>query len=84
MNKAEKLPDALTMPLEDIDVSDPRLLEQDAWRPFFERLRREDPVHYQANSAFGPFWSITRFEDIVAVDSNHDGFSSDNCHRQRP
>lgn len=77
MNKAEKLPDALTMPLEDIDVSDPRLLEQDAWRPFFERLRREDPVHYQANSAFGPFWSITRFEDIVAVDSNHDGFSSE-------
>tara|TARA_R110001599_G_scaffold65838_2_gene185805 strand:- start:57233 stop:58474 length:1242 start_codon:yes stop_codon:yes gene_type:complete len=77
MNKAVELPDALTMPLEDIDVSDPRLLEQDAWRPFFERLRREDPVHYQANSAFGPFWSITRFEDIVAVDSNHDAFSSE-------
>ncbi len=77
MNQALELPDALTMPLEDIDVSDPRLLEQDAWRPFFERLRREDPVHYQANSAFGPFWSITRFEDIVAVDTNHDAFSSE-------
>ena len=77
MNQILDLPDALTMPLEDIDVSDPRLLEQDAWRPFFERLRREDPVHYQANSPFGPYWSITRFEDIVAVDSNHDAFSSE-------
>ena len=77
MNQALDLPDALTMPLEDIDVSDPRLLEQDAWRPFFERLRREDPVHYQANSPFGPYWSITRFEDIVAVDSDHEAFSSE-------
>jgi cytochrome P450 len=77
VNQILDLPDALTMPLEDIDVSDPRLLEQDAWRPFFERLRREDPVHYQANSPFGPYWSITRFEDIVAVDSNHDAFSSE-------
>jgi len=77
MNQALELPDALTMPLEDIDVSDPRLLEQDAWRPFFERLRREDPVHYQANSPFGPYWSITRFKDIVAVDSDHDAFSSE-------
>ena len=77
MNIAETLPDALTMPLAEIDVSDPRLFEQDAWRPFFARLRQEDPVHYQANSPFGPFWSITRFEDIVAVDSNHEVFSSE-------
>jgi cytochrome P450 len=76
MNEALDLPDALTMPLDEIDVSDPRLLEQDAWRPFFARLRHEDPVHYQANSPFGPFWSITRFEDIVAVDSDHGAFSS--------
>ena len=77
MNEAVTLPDALTMPLSDIDVSDPRLLEQDAWRPFFARLRKEDPVHYQAASNFGPFWSITRFDDIVAVDSDPDAFSSE-------
>jgi len=77
MNIAETLPDALTMPLAEIDVSDPRLYERDAWRPFFARLRQEDPVHYQASSPFGPFWSITRFEDIVAVDSNHEVFSSE-------
>ena len=71
MNIAEKPPDASTLALsEEIDVSDPRLLEQDAWRPYFARLRAEDPVHYVADSAFGPFWSITRFDDIVAVDSD--------------
>ena len=37
----------------------------------------EDPVHFTADSAFGPYWSITRFEDIKAVDMNHQAFSSD-------
>jgi cytochrome P450 len=77
MNQTEQLPDPWTTPLEQIDVSDPRLYEQDAWRPYFERLRKEDPVHYLADSPFGPFWSVTRFEDIVAVDSNHGVFSSE-------
>ena len=76
MNQAVGLPDALTMPLAQIDVSDPRLLEQDAWRPYFARLRAEDPVHFLDGSAFGPFWSITRFEDIVAVESDTGTFSS--------
>ncbi len=76
MSMTQQLPDAQSTALEQIDVSDPRLYEQDAWRPFFERLRKEQPIHYQANSAFGPFWSVTRFEDIVAVDSNHEVFSS--------
>jgi cytochrome P450 len=44
---------------------------------YFERLRREDPVHYCANSKFGPYWSITKFNDIMAVDTNHKVFSSD-------
>ena len=34
-------------------------------------------MHYQAESPFGPFWSITRFEDIVAVDTNFQDFSSE-------
>ena len=76
MNQALELPDALTMPLAQIDVSDPRLLEQDAWRPYFARLRAEDPVHFLPESPFGPFWSITRFEDIVAVESDTGTFSS--------
>lgn len=45
--------------------------------PVFERLRAEDPVHYTPESQYGPYWSITKYEDIQAVDTNHDVFSSD-------
>ncbi len=62
--------------LADLDVSRPSLYLKDQWRPFFERLRNEDPVHFHEDSRFGPYWSITKFDDIVAVDTNHKQFSS--------
>lgn len=71
------VPDVSTLALEDIDVSSPFLYRQDRWRSYFKRLRDECPVHYQQNSAFGPFWSITRFEDIQFVDKHHELFSSE-------
>jgi cytochrome P450 len=71
-----ELPNPHDVPLSEIDFSDPRLFQQDIWYDYFARLRDEAPVHYQAESPFGPFWSITRFEDIVAVDSNFQDFSS--------
>ena len=43
----------------------------------FERLRKEDPVHYTPESDYGPYWSITKYHDIVAVDTNHQAFSSE-------
>ena len=46
-------------PLDRINPSDPSLFEQDAHWPLFKRLREEAPVHYCAQSDFGPFWSIT-------------------------
>jgi cytochrome P450 len=70
------IPDPYTLPLDAIDVSRPDLYERDAWRPYFARLRREDPVHYTASSPFGPYWSITKFNDIQYVDSHHEIFSS--------
>lgn len=53
------------IPLSQIDVSDSKLYQQDTWRPYFKRLRDEAPVHYLGDSPLGPFWSVTRFEDIV-------------------
>ncbi len=70
------LPDPKQIPIDQIDVSDSRLFQQDAWRPYFERLRNEDPVHYTKDSPFGPYWSMTCFEDIMHVESRHDIFSS--------
>ncbi|KAA1193379.1 cytochrome P450 [Pseudohalioglobus sediminis] len=77
MNQIAPMPDPENTPLDQIDFSDPRLLRDDTWHGYFARLRNESPVHYQADSPFGPFWSITRFEDIVAVDSNFADFSSE-------
>ncbi len=69
-------PDPATTPIDDIDVSDSRLYQQDAWRPYFERLRREDPVHYTRDSPFGAYWSITRHKDIMHVETHPEVFSS--------
>ena len=64
------------IPLEDIDLSDPSIYPSGKAWALFERLRDEDPVHYVKDSAVGPFWSVTRFDDIVYVDSHPEIFSS--------
>ena len=68
---------AFATPLDKFDVSDPELFRNDTLWPWFERLRREDPVHHCATSQFGPYWSVTKHRDIISVDSNHRVFSSD-------
>ena len=63
--------------LDEIDMSlNERFVKDSIWG-FFERLRKEDPVHYCAESEFGPYWSVTRFEDIMKVDTSHGIFSSE-------
>ena len=64
-------------PLEEIDVSRPELFQNDTWRPWFARLRREAPVHYLADSVNGAFWSVSNHHHIKEVDSNHQVFSSE-------
>ncbi len=69
--------DAWSVPLNRIDVSDPRLYQDEAWQPYFERLRREAPVHYCADSRYGPFWSVSRYNDIMQCEVNHAVFSNE-------
>jgi cytochrome P450 len=68
--------EAGTLPLEKFNVADPRLYQEDSWRPYFARLRREAPVHYCPESAYGPYWSVTKFKDIMTVEVNHEIYSS--------
>ena len=70
---------AYATPLEDFHVGDPELFRTNTHWPWFERLRAEEPVHYCKDSEFGPYWSITRYNDIMAVDTNHGVFSSDSA-----
>jgi cytochrome P450 len=68
---------AWSIPLDKIDVSDPQLYQDAAWQPYFERLRREAPVHYCADSRYGPFWSVSRYNDIMQCEVNHAVFSNE-------
>jgi cytochrome P450 len=69
--------DAYSLPLADIDVSRPELFRSNTMWPYFERLRREDPVHYCPQSRVGAYWSVTKYKDIMHVETNHAIFSSD-------
>ena len=71
-----ELQDPWKTPIDRLDVSDSRLYQQDAWRPYFERLRAEDPVHFTSESPFGPYWSITTHADVLEVEGRPDVFSS--------
>ena len=69
--------DAYSLPLEDFHPGAPQLFRSDTLWPYFERLRREDPVHYCTKAPIAPYWSITKYNDIMHVDTNHGIFSSD-------
>ncbi|MCA6231838.1 MAG: cytochrome P450, partial [Phenylobacterium sp.] len=55
----------------------PDLFQNDVMWPYFERLRKESPVHFTPESDHGPYWSVTKYNDIMAVDTNHQVFSSE-------
>ncbi len=69
--------DPWTIPLDRIDVGQAALFQANAFWPFFERLRRDAPVHYCAIGEFGPYWSITKYKHIMQIEANHEVFSSD-------
>jgi cytochrome P450 len=71
---------AYATPLQDFQVHALDHFTSDTLWPWFERLRAEDPVHYTAESEYGPFWSITRYADIVACESDVARLSSSQKH----
>ena len=80
MNIAVKTPetaeDIASMPLEKLNPARVDRFANDTIWPVFERLRGEDPVHFTPQSEYGPYWSVTKWNDIMAVDTNHEAFSS--------
>ncbi|MFC3172826.1 cytochrome P450 [Novosphingobium bradum] len=64
------------IPIEQLSPARDAMFAADTIYPVFDRLRAEDPVHFVDDPVYGPFWSITRHDDIVAVESNYEAFSS--------
>ena len=58
------------------DLGNPALYRDDCWQPHFARLRRDDPVPFCRDSPYGPYWSVTRYADIMKVELDHATYSS--------
>ncbi|MEC8075762.1 MAG: cytochrome P450, partial [Pseudomonadota bacterium] len=70
------IPPASDVPLNEINPVWNRLFAENRSLEYFERLRREDPVHFNQTEIAGRYWSLTNYEDIKAVDTDHHNFSS--------
>ena len=74
--KGVNAPRAYEVPVEELNPLNAHLFKENRWAEVFERLRAEDPVHLNELDLSGRYWSLTRYEDIVAVDKDWETFSS--------
>ncbi|MGI9577014.1 MAG: cytochrome P450, partial [Microthrixaceae bacterium] len=70
------VPDAADLAIDDINPANPHLFKEDRWQDQFARLRAEDPVHLNELESSGRYWSVTKYEDVKAVDGDWETFSS--------
>jgi cytochrome P450 len=68
---------AYATPLSVFHPGNPELFRTDTLWPYFERLRNEEPVHFCTTCPVGSYWSVTKYNDIMHVDTNASIFSSD-------
>ena len=74
--KGAEVPAADELPLEEINPLNAHLFKEDRWQDHFARLRAEDPVHFNELETAGRYWSITKYDDVRAVDGDWHTFSS--------
>jgi cytochrome P450 len=46
----------------------------EAQHGMFAKLRREDPVHWTQPDGYRPFWTITKYADIIEIERQADRF----------
>ena len=69
--------DPYAVAIEDVDVAQPWMFEKNLQWAYFERMRKEAPIHYAHSGEYGPYWSLFKFDDIQYVDTHHREFSSE-------
>jgi cytochrome P450 len=57
-------------------VSRAELYATDTWQEPFRQLRAEAPIHYCAESKFGPYWSVSTYKPIIQIEALPKIFSS--------
>src|ERR1700751_714896 len=80
-DRAERLArareEAYSTPLKNFHPGAPRLFQDDTLWPWFERLRKEEPVDYCNNSPIEPYWWGVNYNRIIQADPSHGVFSPD-------
>ncbi len=61
----------------DFNPGDASHFQNETILPLFETMRAHGPLHYCERSDYGPYWSVLNYPEIMAIDKNHEQFSSD-------
>ncbi|MEM7286220.1 MAG: cytochrome P450 [Actinomycetota bacterium] len=70
------VPAADELSLGEINPFNCHLFRENRWQEHFARLRREDPVHFNELGSAGRYWSVTKYDDVRAVDGDWKTYSS--------
>ncbi len=70
------VPSADELSIEEINPLNAHLFNEHRWHDHFERLRHEDPVHFNELETAGRYWSVTKYDDIKSVEMDWKTFSS--------
>ena len=63
--------------LDDALVSPETYGDEKAIHGYLADLRKNDPVHWTAPEAFRPFWSVTKYADILEIERQNDKFHNE-------
>ena len=74
--KGAGVPEAAALAIDEINPLNAHLFAEDRWHDHFERLRREDPIHFNELESAGRYWSVTKYHDIKAVETDWQTYSS--------
>ena len=72
------VPDASELTIDQINPVNAHLYAEDRWHGHHARLRAEDPIHFNEIETAGRYWSVTKADDIKAVEADWETFSSAN------
>ncbi len=74
--KGRNAPGAYDVAIEEVNPLNAHLFLEDRWQEHFARLRAEDPVHFNELETSGRYWSVTKYDDVRAVDGDWETYSS--------
>ena len=68
---------ATPIDIDQIDLADPEVHIRAETHEIWRTLRREAPVHWNESKNAAPFWSVTKYEDVIHISRNPLLFSSE-------